>query len=273
MRGMRIIPRPIIYLTCRWTLTRTRAVLPEPREMTEKAAGARLRKALAFVIELNTCREATSLWLCSQSFRIANQQEEQVNQSSWEPGESGMTAAKEAQAQKTRAGKVEPPMPVILRNAPSGYNWGWYSREDPRMHLQVLDRKHGKLGYKVWLESKGNRVVEAAATISAQVWKALKARIESERTSIESEWVHMMIEQQWLTFKVNGPVMTLIAYPGTPNRFERTLDLTAHLGTRVDAFKPGDVRLNSEFAVIELWPRQPESRRPFIPIAPVLWHD
>ncbi len=141
------------------------------------------------------------------------------------------------------------------------------------MHLQVVDRKHLQLGHKVWLESKGKRVALAAAAIPRQVWKAVKARIDSERASIEAEWVHLMIEQQWLTFRLHGSLMTLIAYAGTPNRFERALELAPHLGIRGDAFKPADVRLNSEFAVIELWPGQPETRRPFIPIAPLLWRD
>jgi len=184
-----------------------------------------------------------------------------------------MTAAKATQGKKKVAGRVEPTMPAILRNAPSGYNWGWYSREDPRMHLQVVDRKHIELGYKVWLENKGKRAVEAAAPIPAHVWKALKAKIESARKSIEAEWVHLMIEQQWLSFLLNGAMMTLIAYPATPNRFERTIDLAPHLGISLDAFTPDDVRLNSEFAVIELWPRRPETRRPFIRIAPILWRD
>src|SRR6266446_786611 len=112
--------------------------------------------------------------------------------------ESAMTAAKVAQKKKNVAGNVEPTMPVILRNAPSGFHWGWYSREDPRMHLQVVDPKHIRPNYKVWLESKGKRAVEAAATIPAKVWKALKARIESDRLSIEAQWVQLMIEQQWL---------------------------------------------------------------------------
>jgi len=37
-------------------------------------------------------------------------------------------------------------MPAILRDVPSGHKWGWYSREDQRMHLQSVD---GKYKYKV----------------------------------------------------------------------------------------------------------------------------
>ncbi len=169
--------------------------------------------------------------------------------------------------------KTRTSMAVILRDVPSGCNWGWYSREDQRMHLQVVDRKHVKLGYKVWLENKGQRVFEPHGDIPAKFLRPLKARVTSDRISIEAEWVHFMIKQNWLTYRINGTVMTLVAYPGTPNRFERTIDLAPHLGIDADKFRPADVGLNSEFAVIELWPRQPETRRPFIRLWPILWRD
>src|ERR1022692_1949001 len=35
--------------------------------------------------------------------------------------------------------KKAPKMTVILRGLPKGFDWGWYSREDPRMHLQIVD--------------------------------------------------------------------------------------------------------------------------------------
>ena len=47
-------------------------------------------------------------------------------------------------------------MPVIIRNVPPGFNWGWYSREDPCMHVQTLDGPE----YKIWLEEAGKRVFE-----------------------------------------------------------------------------------------------------------------
>ena len=54
--------------------------------------------------------------------------------------------------------KARAAMAVILRDVPAGHNWGWFSREDARMHLQTLDRKHFGL-YKIWLERAGRRAL------------------------------------------------------------------------------------------------------------------
>jgi hypothetical protein len=62
---------------------------------------------------------------------------------------------------------------VILRNVPAGYHWGWYSREDQRMHLQTVDSKHSNQ-YKVWLERDGKRAFEPETAIPAKVLKALQ---------------------------------------------------------------------------------------------------
>jgi hypothetical protein len=164
-------------------------------------------------------------------------------------------------------------MPAILQDVPPGYDWGWYSREDPRMHLQAVDREHKALKYKVWLESRQRRVFEPATPIPAKVLKRLEAEVARRRGSIEAEWVHLMIEQKWLTYVLRGTAMTLIAYANTPNRFERTIELAPHLGIRAEEFKAQDVGLNSEYAVIELWPQKPISRRPFISIPELLWQD
>ncbi len=164
-------------------------------------------------------------------------------------------------------------MPVILKDVPPGYNWGWHSREDPRMHLQLVDREHKYLKYKVWLEAKGRRVFEPASDIPAKILKRLQAEVARRRPSIEAEWVHLMIEQKWLTYRLHGRMMILVAYPATPKKFERHIDLTEHLGIRAEEFKPADVGLNSEYAVIEIWPYKPETRRPFIPLEPILWQD
>ena len=71
-------------------------------------------------------------------------------------------------------------MAVILPNAPKGYSWGWYSREDPRMHLQTVDSKHMN-EYKVWLENKGKLRFEPH-TIGrlAGVHKAVAADLDGD---------------------------------------------------------------------------------------------
>ena len=163
-------------------------------------------------------------------------------------------------------------MAVILRDVPPGYDWGWFSREDPRMHIQVVDRKHIHLNYKVWLEAPGRRVVEPAGDIPSKIFKKLRAELDFKQPSIEAEWVSLMIDLGWLRHAVRGTLVTLIAYPNTPNRFERTIDLRDYLAPEFAAqIRPQDVGLNSEYAVVELWPHRAEGNRPWIQIPPILW--
>ena len=165
-------------------------------------------------------------------------------------------------------------MPVILRNVPAGYNWGWYSREDPRMHLQVVDDQHKRLNYRIWLEARGTRVFEPVGEIPAKVLKKLQPEVESWRPTIEAKWTNMMIRKQWLTLTLRGAVITLVAYPNTPNRFVRTIDLNQHFAPEfASKVRPEDVRLNDEFAVVEFWPDRPELDRDWIDLTPVLWRD
>jgi hypothetical protein len=174
----------------------------------------------------------------------------------------------------TRRKREVSPMPVVLRNVPSGYDWGWYSREEPRMHLQVVDKKHAYLHYKVWLEDRAKRIFEPAVDMPPKILKKLENEIRVKRSSIEMEWVGLMIAKGWLRHRLSDLILTLTAYPGTPNQFERKVDLAPHMSPEEQArFKPGDVGLNHEFAVIELWPARHESRRPFILIPPILWQD
>src|SRR5688572_16932865 len=113
------------------------------------------------------------------------------------------TAAATASRENGRKVKRKP-MAVVLRDVPFGFNWGFFSREDPRMHLQVVSRKHLDLDYKVWLERAGRRVLEPEGAIPARVLKKLVAEIEAQIKSIEAEWVHFMIKQRWLRLAVRG---------------------------------------------------------------------
>src|SRR4051812_31009476 len=76
--------------------------------------------------------------------------------------------------QKPLIKKKAKEMPAILRDVPPGFNWGWYSREDPRMHLQTVDAEH-QGDHKVWLEARGRRVFEPAMKIPSRVLKEIRA--------------------------------------------------------------------------------------------------
>src|SRR5437660_11263807 len=100
---------------------------------------------------------------------------------------------------KPRATSSKPraAMAVILRDVPAGHNWGWFSREDARMHLQTLDRKNFGL-YKIWLEHRGKRVVEPEGAVPAKILKTLTAEIERKRRHIEGRWTNFMIDNGWI---------------------------------------------------------------------------
>src|SRR5271156_613578 len=76
-------------------------------------------------------------------------------------------------------------MSIVIRNVPKGYNWGWYSREDPRMHLQTVDWKHH---YKIWLEDNGKRIFEPVGAIPSAVLKKLTEEVSAHRTFVEDNW-------------------------------------------------------------------------------------
>ena len=103
-------------------------------------------------------------------------------------------------------------MAVILEDVPPGHDWGWYSREEQRMHLQTVDERHFQ-HYKVWLEKNGKRVFEPAETklrgktikLPKKVLEELEDIVAAHRDDIEARWVRLMIDQQWLRLHVTGP--------------------------------------------------------------------
>jgi hypothetical protein len=173
-------------------------------------------------------------------------------------------------------------MTVILRGVPKGFDWGWYSREDPRMHLQIVDSKNLDR-YKVWLEKSGKRVFESVGKIPSKTLKGLEAEVKALRRHIEGRWTNLMIENGWLRFSMRGRNVTLTAYPAFPGaRFTRTFDIADYFPARYDPtsqikdktpIKPDDLVLNDQMAAIEVWPQKEESLRHHIFLPPILWKD
>lgn len=118
-------------------------------------------------------------------------------------------------------------MAVVLRNV-ADHNWGWFSREDERMHLQTVEKEAltGSKRVKVWLEDRGKRICTLAdGKLTGTDLKKLQAKVKAERVAIEERWIDFMIAQGWLTAEMAGSVVTLTAYPKSHNKFTRTLDL------------------------------------------------
>lgn len=118
-------------------------------------------------------------------------------------------------------------MAVVLRNV-ADHNWGWFSREDQRMHLQTVDQGAitGPHKVRVWLENKGKRTFELSeGSPSGPKLKKLRTKVGEDRDQIEDKWIVFMIGNGWLKAKLKGRVVTLTAYPGTHNSFTREIDL------------------------------------------------
>jgi hypothetical protein len=185
------------------------------------------------------------------------------------------TIRKRQAASLPRENKRRQDMAVILRNTPPGYHWGWFSREDQRMHLQIVDKAHAHLDYKVWLENKGRRVFEPEAGMPPKVLKSLEAAVQNERKRIEAEWASFMIRKGWLKVRLDGGTIVIGAYPKSHNRFERTVELLDLIPNESIAKKvtPKDVALNEEFACLELFPQRDEAKRDHEPLPDILWTD
>jgi hypothetical protein len=164
-------------------------------------------------------------------------------------------------------------MAVILRDVPGGYNWGWFSREDSRMHLQTVDDVHRNL-YKVWLEKKGTRLFEAAGPVPAKVLKKLQAEVARLRRHLEGRWASFMITNRWLELNVALPEAALTAYPGTTHRFTRKVNLQDWFSPEAYAkIRPADVFLNEEMGALSIFRDVPEDRRHDFDLSPILWRD
>jgi hypothetical protein len=173
---------------------------------------------------------------------------------------------------KARLARKVTAMPVQLPDTPPGFDWGWYSREDPRMHLQTVDPRSPKEKYKIWLESGGRRVIEPDTPIKSSVLKAVSAAITKNRQFIEDRWVSFMIRRGWLQAHLKAPQVTLVVYPGTPNSFTRIVDLTQDL-TEEEAMglTDADVKLSPEMASLQIWSRKPANQRQDVRLSTVLW--
>lgn len=112
-------------------------------------------------------------------------------------------------------------MAVRLRNV-AGRDWGWFSREDPRMHLQT---QRGRPELKVWLENKGKRICEASSTaLAGKDLKKVQAAVEKNRAELEEEWAAFVLQNGWYTATISGSNLVIVLYPGH-NQYERVVDL------------------------------------------------
>jgi hypothetical protein len=161
-------------------------------------------------------------------------------------------------------------MAVVLQGVPGKLDWGWFSRDDPRMALQTVNDENlkGDSAYKVWLEKDGARIFEPVGVVPAKVLKVLRTTVHARRGSIEAQWASYMISKRWLKVDLDasGKSATLTAYPNYPNRFQRTVDLVDHFASIADEpLTDKDIKLRMNPASLELWGRE------HISLPEILW--
>jgi hypothetical protein len=166
--------------------------------------------------------------------------------------------------------KISAPPHVI--DSAGDYSWGFFSREDPRMHLQSTGKHRNE--YHVWLEKNGNRVFEPDKGDSNTVFSKLYDALKKKEDHVESTWVRFMLDKGWLNFHLDGKNLILKAYPGLNHSFTRTIDLTKHSmeireGT-VDPVKM-HIKLDRTEACIILFSDRPENQQIWIEINVELW--
>ena len=110
-------------------------------------------------------------------------------------------------------------------------SWGFYSREDPRMHLQTVDqeRKKDNSIIRVWLENLGTRTFEIDVCPddkdSRKAVDALKKKLLTDRKKVEVIWTNLMYDKDWIKTELRGDVVVVTAYPGYHSKFTRLINL------------------------------------------------
>jgi len=159
---------------------------------------------------------------------------------------------------------------VIVFRRLAGLDWGWYTREDLRMHLQTVSEGDSP-AYKVWFERDGQRVFEPEGRIPSKVMTALEERVRERRAGVEVSWVNFMIEKEWLTAALVGRSVHLAAYPGSNGAFRREVDLDVELrGLKSHALTARDLRFDTEHAALMVLADRGDAA-PRIALPPVLW--
>jgi hypothetical protein len=115
---------------------------------------------------------------------------------------------------------------VHIRNV-GGRDWGWYSEDNQRCHIQTTDGRKPKI--KFWLENKGQRCFDLAAEskgkLSSSQEKDLRKYLAEHQEEVEDAWAFYAVGKQWVRVGLTGHVATLLFYPSTHNEFRRQVDL------------------------------------------------
>lgn len=186
---------------------------------------------------------------------------------SWWAGELAPNSTDAPGVLGTTSQVEESEMAVILRDTPSPLDWGWYSNEDPRMHLQTVnkDNRFGNACFKVWLEARGQRTIEwANAPTGHGQQNRIEQAIRDYRERIEDAWISTMIDKRWLIFGLSDLVVTLTAYPRTSGEFQRQISLAQLFPGIRASFTEEDLALDAEHSALVVWAKREPARQQHI---------
>lgn len=166
-------------------------------------------------------------------------------------------------------------MAVKIRNV-AGHNWGWFSNEEQRMHIQTLEAgfRKGPGMIKVWLESNGKRTFELAhGSLSAKDLKTLKSRVEAVRDTLEALWIDFMLQHDWIRATLSGRILTVTAYPQSNTQITRTVDLSTRIPGAYPHWDHHPIFLDFDLStgMIQVGPHKDMDDRYSLPLEGLLW--
>lgn len=141
---------------------------------------------------------------------------------------------------------------------------------EPRMHVRCFNLDGTPC---VYLEDRGRRVWEPEPGFPPDLERMVRGEIEIQRDQIEMAWAKEMIATWgWLDLEQDGAMVTLTAYRGTAENFNRVIDLRRDAGVLHPPAGEGEIALVAEpEPAIIVFADRPERWWVTVPLAGVLW--
>ena len=160
------------------------------------------------------------------------------------------------------------------------HDWGFWTREEQRFHIQTVETgaQKGPNAVKFWLERRGVRTFQLAyGDVNAA---EVSERVRAEWDFLEAKWISLMVERGWVrAYLKDGDKIIVQAYPDNKGAtFVRTINLrevlAGHFSPHVretTPITPKDIVINKRLNAVEIWPDLPSSDRHHFPLSEFLF--
>jgi len=172
-------------------------------------------------------------------------------------------------------------MATIFRHLTGTIDWGFFTDEHERMHLQTVDKEHKTKDKKirVHLERLGKRIFEVERRPDdPKLRKAvqdLQEKLLTERDVVENKWTNLMVAKKWIKTDLSGENIIVTAYPNHEWRFTRTINLRKAAPGKIDRLAPllqsKDVKIKDDSGSLSVSVSGEELID--IPLERILWQD